>query len=185
METVLFQSLRQPRTAIATPKSWRRRLRGISQRPKIAPLMWHASTHRWFGHNYNNPKSLDDLNTSSATLRKIMMGQQKPNPNSMGWVDVADVARAHIAAYEHPEAGGRRFLCAADEVPTWTEAACWLKEMYAAYPIVCDAPDGGAGLKMTLDCSGLKSLSSFAFTPLKATLKVQCDSLVALGFATQ
>merc|ERR1712083_824454 len=70
------------------------------------------------GHNFNLPTSPQELNTSSATTLKILMGQQKPNPNSMGWVDVADVARAHIAAYEHPEAGGRRFLCAADEVPT-------------------------------------------------------------------
>jgi len=135
------------------------------------------------GHNHNKPTSVDDLNTSSATLLKILMGKQAPNPHSMGWVDAADVAKAHIYAYEHPEAGGRRFLCATDEVPLWTEVAEWLKEMYPTYPIVTDAPEAGAGVKMTLDTSALKDLSGFQFVPLKESLKNQCDSLIGQGFA--
>merc|ERR1711953_907715 len=109
-------------------------------------------------------------NTSSATLLKILMGKQAPNPHSMGWVDAADVARAHIYAYEHPEAGGRRFLCAANETPLWTEMAAWLKEMYPSYPVNTLEPDGGPGVRMTLDCSGLKALSDFDFTPLKTSM---------------
>lgn len=135
------------------------------------------------GHNYNKPSSLEDLNTSSATLLKILTGKQAPNPNAMGWVDVADVAKAHIAAYEHPEAGGRRFLCAANEVPLWTQVAAWLKEMYPEYPVIIAAPEGGEGIQMTMDTSGLKSLSGFDFTPLRDTLKVQGDSLIKEGWA--
>jgi len=135
------------------------------------------------GHNYNTPTSFEDLNTSSATLAKILTGKQAPNPNSMGWVDVADVAKAHIAAYEHPEAGGRRFLCAADDVPFWTQVASWLKEMYPSAPVITDAPAAGEGVKMTLDTSGLKGLSGFQFTPLRDTLKSQCDSLISQGWA--
>lgn len=135
------------------------------------------------GTNYNTPKSEADLNTSSATVLKILTGRQAPNPNSMGFVDVADVARAHIAAYEHQEAGGRRFLCAADEVPLWTELAGMLKEFYPDFPVNTTAPEAGAGLKMTLDTSGLKSLSGFTFTPLGDSLKAQCESLISQDWA--
>merc|ERR1712187_956519 len=135
------------------------------------------------GSNYNAPKVEEDLNTSSATVLKILMGKQAPNPNSIGWVDVADVARAHIAAYEHPEAGGRRFLCAADKVPLWTEVADMLKELYPAYPVITTPPESGAGVRMSMDTSGLKALSNFQFTPLRDSLKAQCDSLLSHGFA--
>lgn len=135
------------------------------------------------GTNYNVPKSEADLNTSSAIVLKVLLGKQAPNPNSMGFVDAADVARAHIAAYEHPEAGGRRFLCATDEVPLWTELAEIVKELYPDYPVITTPPESGAGLKMGLDCSGLKSLSGFSFTPLRESLKSQCESLVSQQFA--
>mmetsp|Transcript_58319 Transcript_58319/g.131338 ORF Transcript_58319/g.131338 Transcript_58319/m.131338 type:complete len:371 (+) Transcript_58319:49-1161(+) len=134
------------------------------------------------GHNFNKPTTLEDLNTSSAQLLKILMGKQAPNPNSIGWVDAADVAGAHIAAYEHPDAGGRRFLCAADEVPLWTEVAAWLKEFYPSFPVMTDAPAAGAGVRMTLDCSGLKGLG-FQFKPLRDSIKEQCDSLIKQEWA--
>eukprot|EP00746_Dinoflagellata_sp_MGD_P012789 gnl/MRDRNA2_/MRDRNA2_127401_c0_seq1.p1 gnl/MRDRNA2_/MRDRNA2_127401_c0~~gnl/MRDRNA2_/MRDRNA2_127401_c0_seq1.p1 ORF type:complete len:390 (+),score=80.28 gnl/MRDRNA2_/MRDRNA2_127401_c0_seq1:52-1170(+) len=135
------------------------------------------------GANLNKPASVDDLNTSSAMILNILTGKMAPNPNSIGWVDVADVARAHIAAYEHPEAGGKRFLCAADEVPLWTDIAVWLKEMYPEAPVNTTPPEACSGLKMGLDCSVLKGLSGFKFTPLRDTLKTQCDSLLSAGFA--
>jgi len=134
------------------------------------------------GTNYNAPKSVADLNTSSATVLKILNGALAPNPNSMGWVDVADVARAHIAAYEHSEAGGHRFLCVTDEVPTWTEVAEILKELYPDLPVVTTPPEGGAGLKFGFDTSELKGLSGFRFTPLQASLKAQGDSLLNQQF---
>merc|ERR1712194_862127 len=101
----------------------------------------------------------------------------------MAFADVEDVARAHIAAYEHPEAGGRRFLCAADEVPLWTEVATMVKEICPDYPVTATPPESGVGVKMAVDTSGLKGLSGFAFTPLRETLKKQCDSLMSLRFA--
>merc|ERR1712146_677417 len=100
----------------------------------------------------------------------------------MGWVDVADVARAHIYAYENPKAGGRRFLTCVDTVPLWTEVATWLKELFPDFPVNTTAPEAGAGIRMTMDNSGLKEFG-FAFTPLKDSLKAQGDSLIALGLA--
>merc|ERR1712187_243353 len=134
------------------------------------------------GHNYNKPESLNDLNTSSATILKMLLGKDKPNPNSLGFVDVADVARAHIAAYEHPQAGGRRFLCTAGGF-LWTEVAQILKELYPAMPVVTDPPEGGPGSRLGFDTSGLSSLSNFTFTPIRDTLKLQCESFFAQGFS--
>merc|ERR1712217_132409 len=135
------------------------------------------------GHNYNKPSSVEDLNTSSGVLLKILTGKQATQPNSVGWVDVADVAKAHIAAYEHPEAGGRRFLLAADEIPLWTEIATYLKEMYPAFPVNTGAPADGVGKRMGMDTSAIKSLSGFQFRPLRDSLKTQCDSFIEQKFA--
>lgn len=135
------------------------------------------------GHNYNKATTVDDLNTSSQALLKILTGKQAPNPNSVGWVDAADVATSHILGYEHLEAGGRRFLCAADEVPLWTEIARWLKELYPSYPVITEPPASGEGLRISLDTSGLQGLGGFKFIPLRSTLKVQCESLISQGLA--
>jgi len=135
------------------------------------------------GTNYNRPASVDDLNTSSQQVLKILTGKQAPNPNSIGWVDAADVAKAHVYGYEHPEAGGRRFLCATDEVPLWTEVAQMLKQLYPSYPVITEPPASGAGVRMTLDASGLKGLSGFQFKPLRETMHAQCDSLIGQELA--
>jgi len=135
------------------------------------------------GHNYNTPTKVDDINTSSAAMLRILTGKQAPNPNSVGWVDAADVATSHILGYEHLAAGGRRFLCAADEVPLWTEVAQWLKELYPDYPIITEPPAGGAGIRMSLDTSGLQGLGGFKFKPLRDSFKAQCESLISQKWA--
>lgn len=134
------------------------------------------------GRNLNQPSSADDLNQSSSTVRKILLGEQAPNPNSVAWVDVADVASAHAAVYEAPSAGGKRFLCGCGDVPLWTEIAEMIKEMYPAYPVQTAAPAGGAGVKLGVDCSRLQALG-VTFRPIKEVLKAQCDSLIELGLA--
>ena len=62
--------------------------------------------------------SLDEINTSNARVRNMIQGKCKDGlPPSLGvylWADVRDVALAHVNAAEVPEAGGKRFLIAAD-----------------------------------------------------------------------
>lgn len=131
------------------------------------------------GHNFNVTAGEADLNESSAAVLKYMTGKTAPGPNSMGFVDVHDVAMAHILVYEKPEASGRRFLCAG-AVPTWIEMANKLKELYPACPVNTDMPEGGEGLRLTLDCSDLKELG-LEFRTLPTMLKAQGDSLVSQG----
>lgn len=61
-------------------------------------------------------KSLDALNTSNNRIRDIIQGKSKeklPPTVVYLWVDVRDVALAHVRAIEVPQAGGQRFLVAA------------------------------------------------------------------------
>ncbi|KAL2002163.1 hypothetical protein VTN02DRAFT_518 [Thermoascus thermophilus] len=70
-----------------------------------------------YGPNENATADLAKLNTSSADIYQLMAPTNKPTdplPSNGFWsfVDVRDVALAHLKAYEVPEAGGERFfLC--------------------------------------------------------------------------
>ncbi|CAE6472010.1 unnamed protein product [Rhizoctonia solani] len=58
--------------------------------------------------------SLNQINASSLQFYQVFNGQNKElQPFGVWlWVDVRDVATAHVAALEKPEAGGKRFLLA-------------------------------------------------------------------------
>ncbi len=57
---------------------------------------------------------LNDHYSSSGEIVRRLMLRQVPGCPDLGWpaVDVRDVATAHIAAMEIPEAAGKRFCCA-------------------------------------------------------------------------
>jgi len=60
--------------------------------------------------------SLDALNTSNQRIRDIAMGKQKDGLSPTGtflWVDVRDLALAHVKAAELPEAANKRFFVTA------------------------------------------------------------------------
>ncbi|KAJ9221648.1 hypothetical protein DTO027B5_6369 [Paecilomyces variotii] len=70
-----------------------------------------------YGPNINATTDLSKLNTSSADIYQLMAPGRKPTDEMpqtsfWSWVDVRDVALAHLRAYEIPEAGNQRFfLC--------------------------------------------------------------------------
>ncbi len=60
--------------------------------------------------------SLDAVNTSNERFRDIMLGKHKNNLPPTGaylWIDVRDVALAHVRAAELPQAAGKRLLITA------------------------------------------------------------------------
>jgi len=61
--------------------------------------------------------SLDTINTSNERVRNMIQGRTKesglPPTGVFIWVDVRDVALAHVRALEVPDAGGKRFLVTA------------------------------------------------------------------------
>ncbi|KAK7948688.1 NAD dependent epimerase/dehydratase [Apiospora aurea] len=66
-----------------------------------------------FGPVVHHLNSLQAINTSNARFVDVMQGKMRDEITPSGvhfWVDVRDVALAHVQAMEKPEAGGKRFF---------------------------------------------------------------------------
>jgi len=69
-----------------------------------------------FGPIVHYLNSLDAVNTSNQRFRDMMQGKMKDKLMPTGtfiWVDVRDLAEAHVKAVEVPEAAGKRFFITA------------------------------------------------------------------------
>ncbi|KAF3916763.1 Dihydroflavonol-4-reductase [Dactylellina cionopaga] len=70
-----------------------------------------------FGPTVHHLSSLSAINTSNERFVDLVRGKWKneilPSIGVNLWVDVRDVALAHVAAFEKPDAGGKRFFCTA------------------------------------------------------------------------
>ncbi|GAU43987.1 hypothetical protein TSUD_135460 [Trifolium subterraneum] len=73
-----------------------------------------------------------EVNESVETILKLINGIPFPN-KAFGWVDVKDVARAHVKAYEIASASGR--YCLADRVVHYSEIARILRDLYPTLQI--------------------------------------------------
>ncbi|KAL9259036.1 Retrovirus-related Pol polyprotein from transposon RE1-like protein [Drosera capensis] len=100
---------------------------------------------------------------------------------SFGWVNVKDVANAHILAFEVPSPSGR--YCLVETVVHYSEIAKILHELYPSAPF----PHKSAGDKPftpTFHVSKEKTKSlGIEFIPLKVSLKETVDSLKEKNFA--
>ena len=72
-----------------------------------------------FGPVVHSLKSLGQLNTSNELIRDLMQGKYKsevlPQARVFFWVDVRDLAEAHVKAVDVKEAGGKRFFVTAGD----------------------------------------------------------------------
>ena len=69
-----------------------------------------------FGPVLHHLSSLSSLNTSNQLVRDMLAGKYADGletPRIFFWVDVRDLALAHVRAAERPEAGGKRFFLTA------------------------------------------------------------------------
>ena len=82
-----------------------------------------------FGLVVHPVANVAQLNESNAMLWKVASGAGPlPVARVPFWVDVRDVARAHVEALVRPEAGGKRFLVAAPERFTYGVVAGIVEE---------------------------------------------------------
>eukprot|EP00249_Psilotum_nudum_P012517 c23827_g1_i2 orf=316-1290(+) len=125
------------------------------------------------------------MNTSSEVIMNMLTGTTTAYPNvAFGWVDVKDVANAHILTYEFPEASGRH-ICV-ERVMHYSELVDLLQKLYPSYPIPTkcldeDSPKAAAykiNQKKLLDL-GLK------YTPIEQAIKECVDSLKARGLVPE
>jgi dihydroflavonol-4-reductase len=95
------------------------------------------------------------------------------------YVDVRDVAKAHVRAIQVPEAKNQRFMVHGDEA-TKENIRDMLTELYGSqgYKPGCDTIDdvGAQGVKN--DNSAAKKVLGMDFIPLKTTLKDMTDAMI-------
>lgn len=69
-----------------------------------------------FGPIHPKLQTLDTLNTSNQRIRDMLLGNMSDEISPSGinvWVDVRDLALAHVRAAERDEAQGKRFFVTA------------------------------------------------------------------------
>jgi len=80
------------------------------------------------------PQLQQALNFSSNHVARYLMGTKRSYPNAVAaYVDVRDVARAHVLAYERPSASGR-YLCIG-AVLHRAQLVGMLRELFPQYPV--------------------------------------------------
>ncbi|KAA0041423.1 Cinnamoyl-CoA reductase [Cucumis melo var. makuwa] len=120
------------------------------------------------------------LNTSAqAILNLISGGETFPN-SAFGWVNVKDVANAHIEAYEIPTANGR--YCLVERALHYSEMVKILHQLYPSIQLPQKAADEKLFvLAYQVSTEKAKSLG-IDFIPLEDSLKETVESLKEKNF---
>ncbi|KGO76949.1 NAD-dependent epimerase/dehydratase [Penicillium italicum] len=130
--------------------------------------------------------SLESINTSNQRLRNIVQGQMKEKIAPTGtflWVDVRDVALAHVRAIEVPEAGGERFFVAAGFFSN-KELADIARETHPQLESKlppADAPSDFPENIYEIDNTKSQKILGLKYRPLKQTVSDAIDSILAVG----
>ncbi|KAL0389317.1 UNVERIFIED_CONTAM: Cinnamoyl-CoA reductase 1 [Sesamum calycinum] len=118
------------------------------------------------------------LNTSSASILNLINGA-KTYPNvTAGWVNVKDVANAHILAFENPSANGR--YCVVESVVHYSDVVNILRELYPNLQLPEECADDKPFMP-TYQVSKERAKSlGVEFTPLTESLKETVKNLLKL-----
>ncbi|KAK0603348.1 hypothetical protein LWI29_003982 [Acer saccharum] len=120
------------------------------------------------------------LNTSAAAILCLLKGAQTFPNSSFGWVNVKDVANAHIQAFEVPSASGRH--CLVERVAHYSEIVKILHELYPDFNLPEKCADDKPYVP-TYQVSREKAKSlGIDFTPFEVSLKETVESLKEKGF---
>ncbi|KAK8582132.1 hypothetical protein V6N12_072327 [Hibiscus sabdariffa] len=122
------------------------------------------------------------LNASAAAVLSLIKGAQTFPNATFGWVNVKDVANAHIQAFEIPSATGR--YCLVERVAHCSEAVNILSELYPSFRLPEKCADDKPYVP-TYQVSKEKALSlGIEFTPLEVSLRETVESLREKGFVS-
>ncbi|XP_061352036.1 cinnamoyl-CoA reductase CAD2-like [Gastrolobium bilobum] len=115
------------------------------------------------------------LNTSAASVLNIVNGAQTFPNASVGWINVKDVANAHIQAYEIASASGR--YCLVERVVHYSEIVKILRDLYPTLQLPEKCADDKSYVP-TYQVSKEKAKSlGIEFIPLEVSLKETVESL--------
>ncbi|KAL8729058.1 MAG: hypothetical protein Q9166_004975 [cf. Caloplaca sp. 2 TL-2023] len=138
-----------------------------------------------FGPIHPKLQTLDTLNTSNQRIRDMMLGKTQdeiPPGNINLWVDVRDLALAHIRAAERPEAAGKRFFVTAGYYSN-RELADDVREQLpdVASKIATRGGEFPEGGYFGYDNSRTKDILGIKFRTLKDMVKDTIPTLQAIG----
>jgi nucleoside-diphosphate-sugar epimerase len=146
-----------------------------------------------YGPNKNATVDLQKLNTSSEHIYNLIRPESKPSDPmpqnaSWSWVDVRDVALAHLRAFEVPQAGGHRFLVCRGNF-SFQQMADILREKIPQVSnwVPIGAPGSGLGDVQLYnpDASKAKRILSIAFRNLDETVVDAALSLLEIENTTK
>nr|CAB3460185.1 unnamed protein product [Digitaria exilis] len=122
------------------------------------------------------------LNTSAQIILYLISGPPVYLNYSFGWVNVKDVALAHVLAFETPSASGR--YCMVDKVVHFSEVVKIIKDMYPSVPVPekC-ADDEPFAPTYQVSRDRITSLG-VELTPFETSLKEAIECLKEKGFVS-
>ncbi|KAI5603622.1 hypothetical protein POPTR_001G256400v4 [Populus trichocarpa] len=122
------------------------------------------------------------LNTSAAAILSLIKGAQTFSNASFGWINVKDVANAHIQAFELSSASGR--YCLVERVAHHSEVVKILRELYPDLQLPEKCADDKPYVPIyQVSKEKAKSLG-IEFIPLEASIKETVESLKEKGFVS-
>nr|XP_010908348.2 cinnamoyl-CoA reductase 2 isoform X2 [Elaeis guineensis] len=122
------------------------------------------------------------LNTSAAAILNLINGSSTYPNASFVWVNVKDVAIAHILAFEVPSASGR--YCLVERVAHYAELVKILHEQYPALKLPEKCADDKPFVPIyQVSKEKVKSLG-IDYIPLETSIKETVESLREKGFAS-
>ncbi|XP_050223635.2 phenylacetaldehyde reductase [Mercurialis annua] len=120
------------------------------------------------------------LNTSAAAVLSLLKGSSTFPNASFGWVNVIDVATAHIQAFEIPSANGR--YCLVERVVHYSEIVNILRELYPDFQFPEKCADDKPYVP-TYKVSKEKAITlGVEFIPLNVSINETVESLKEKGF---
>ncbi|XVF22890.1 hypothetical protein REPUB_Repub12eG0209700 [Reevesia pubescens] len=121
------------------------------------------------------------LNTSSEVVLALTKGEHNFPSSTYRFIDVRDVAYAHIQAFEIPSASGR--YCLVERVLHFSEVLKTLNELYPTLGLQEKCEDHKKPLERTYQVSKEKAKSLIlSFIPWDVSLKETVESLKEKGF---
>jgi len=122
------------------------------------------------------------LNTSAQIIQYLISGSPVYLNYSFGWVNVKDVALAHVLAFETPSASGRYGMV--DKVMHFSQVVKIIKDMYPSLPVPEKCVDDEQ-FAPTYQVSRDKIMSlGVEFTPFETSLKETIECLKEKGFVS-
>ena len=124
-----------------------------------------------FGPIVHPVKNLDELNESNAKLWSIASGV-KPLPVSRVpfWIDVRDLAKAHVEALLRPEVSGKRYIPSCPERFTFGKAAKIMVDEFESLKKTVSIEEQSVDESHGLDGETAAKELGFEYHPFKQTV---------------